>query len=61
VNLFADVEDGFHSVMRVSVWMTTGAKAQLIHEDLRGPEGPLFHGGANILDFSGRLGGGEQM
>jgi hypothetical protein len=30
---------------------TTGAKAQLITEGLRGPEGPLFHGDACIPAF----------
>ena len=32
--------------------MTTGAKAQLIQDDLRGPKGPLFHGCANIAALS---------
>src|SRR5215470_2302230 len=31
---------------------TTGAKAFTIPYDLRGPEGPLFHGGAYMVEFS---------
>ena len=32
-----------------------GLKPRLISEDLRGPEGPLFHGDKDIYDFSRKL------